>query len=111
MSSYNYVQNNPLLRIDPTGAIDTLPTGKNTKQNDVLTFKKLWNKYPSKKIEHIDPKTGKELFPSLCAINVSHALSENDVKVGGIKCWACKDGGIHSIRAESLAKWFKEKQN
>ncbi|TXB58097.1 RHS repeat-associated core domain-containing protein [Phaeodactylibacter luteus] len=28
MTPYNYVQNNPILRVDPTGALDTLPDGR-----------------------------------------------------------------------------------
>lgn len=29
MTPYNYVQNNPIIRVDPTGALDTLPDGRN----------------------------------------------------------------------------------
>lgn len=78
-----------------------------------MNFKSLWNNYPSFDLQHVDPKTGKDIFSNHCAINVSHALSESGVKINGpTKCWNCSYNGVHAIRARELASWLnKNKRN
>lgn len=79
-----------------------------------VSFKELWNAYPSKSTEHINPKTNKDEFNNHCAINVSEALYKNDIKLKsfrGAKCWhKCPSGkNIHVIRAQELADWLKKR--
>jgi len=72
-----------------------------------VTFDQLWNNYPSSSISHIDPKTGNDIFPDHCAINLSEALMRSGVDISsfsGVKCWGgCPSGGGHLIRAQELA--------
>jgi len=92
----------------------------NTKKGSVLavtlqkiTFEELWDKYPSKSLEHINAKTKKDEFGNHCAINVSEALYQNNIKLKsfkGAKCWhECPTGkNIHVIRAQELANWLNK---
>lgn len=79
-----------------------------------VTFKELWDAYPSDSIDHINPKTNKDEFDNHCAINVSEALYKNDIKLKsfkGARCWhKCPTGqNIHAIRAQELANWLKKR--
>lgn len=78
-----------------------------------VTFKELWDAYPSNSIEHINPKTEEDEFGNHCAINVSDALYKCDIKLKsftGAKCWhKCSSSkNIHVIRAQELADWLKK---
>ena len=79
-----------------------------------VTFKELWDKYPSKSLQHVNAKTKKDEFGNHCAINVSESLYLNNIKLksfGGVKCYhKCPTGkNIHAIRAQELANWLKKR--
>ena len=46
-----------------------------------VTFKELWDKYPSKSLEHINAETKKDEFGNHCAINISETLYQNNIKL------------------------------
>ena len=79
-----------------------------------VTFKELWDKYPSDKVKHINIKTKEDEFGNHCAINVSESLYQNGIKLKsfkGAKCYhKCPTGkNIHAIRAQELANWLKKR--
>lgn len=79
-----------------------------------VTFKEIWDNYPSNSIKHINSKTKKDEFNNHCAINVSEALYNSGIKLksfNGVKCYhECPSGkNIHAIRAQELAKWLKKR--
>lgn len=79
-----------------------------------VSFKELWDKYPSEKINHINTKTKKDEFINHCAINISETLYQNGIKLKsfeGVKCYhKCPTGkNIHVIRAQELADWLKKR--
>ena len=81
-----------------------------------ITFKELWDNYPNNPTEHIDPKTGKDVFGDHCAINISDSLHKSGVLLKafqGTRCWHCttpKSNGknIHAIRAQELADYLNK---
>ncbi len=102
VSPYNYEQNNPISRIDPTGKLDTIPI-----RDLISNFPNSW----FSEIEHPDSKTGKDCFGIHCAINMSEAIIESGqdlINYSGVTCWNCKDkNGKHALRAEELAIWLE----
>ena len=109
-ASYSIIHNKhggeEISRENNENGVDITYSGSYSLQERSINFEELWNNYPSYNIEHNDPKTGKDCFSNHCAINVSEALHKSGVKAGGTKCWNCSNGGIHSIRAQDLAKWL-----
>ena len=76
-------------------------------QQGGLNFKTLWGDNGSD-LSHIDPKTGSEIFPDYCAINLSEALIKSGMSPGGTKCWGnCSSKQSHTIRAQELATWLQ----
>ena len=76
-------------------------------QSGGLNFATLWANYGSG-LSHIDPKTGKELYPNYCAINLSEALIKSGLSPGGTKCYGtCSSNSDHSIRAQELSDWLQ----
>lgn len=78
-----------------------------------IEFQQLWDNYPAGKIDHVDPKTRKDIFDNHCAINLSHCLYKSGVLLksfNGLKCWNCTSGSsIHVVRAKELADWLMKK--
>ncbi|MEO7424189.1 MAG: T6SS effector amidase Tae4 family protein [Fibrobacteria bacterium] len=92
----------------------------NTKKGSVhvvpvtpILFSDLWSHYPSKGIEHLDPKTKTDLYKNHCAINVCEALVKSGVAMAsfkGGKCSHCPGGkSLHSLGASQTAEWLKSK--
>jgi len=83
-------------------------------QKKKLLFSELWSRYPKHAIEHIDPRSKKDIFDNHCAINLSQALYECGVLLKafrGTRCWSCpnanSDGqGIHAVKAQDLADYL-----
>ena len=82
-------------------------------QLKVATFAELWSNYPENKIEHLDPKTHKEVIDNHCAVYLSDCLIKSGISLKsfkGIRCWCCPSKeNVHAIKAQQLADWLKLK--
>jgi Type VI secretion system (T6SS), amidase effector protein 4 len=77
----------------------------------VVTFKEIWNGYPSSNPVHLDPQTKQDMYDSHCAIKVGEALLNAGISLEsfpGGKCQHCprKDGQRHPLSAQALANWL-----
>ncbi|MBN6074009.1 hypothetical protein HYE60_01825 [Aggregatibacter actinomycetemcomitans] len=77
-----------------------------------LTFKELWDSYPSSSPVHKDAN-GEDFFNDHCAINVSDAFLNLGIQMKSFKgkrCYgSCKHDNKHALVAQELADWIKLK--